>query len=109
MTEIVFLITILLLALVNAIYIHGLYAITDYEENNVDSRMLLWRLREKSIRAFGEFWAKPLFGCVTCMSSVHSTYILAAYIGLAGHDWIWLLAWPLYAVTVAGVVKLINR
>ena len=55
--------TFILLGLVNALAIVGLY-------NAADEGMMLYRLRTFYERFTGEYWGKPILGCYKCMASV---------------------------------------
>lgn len=104
---------LLLLLFINSIYIFGLHAASDFEylsEDNPElgvrknSKMVLWWVRYYSEMLLGDFWAKPIAKCITCMSSVHSIYFfwpfMIAYYGFQPHH---VFYWIIYVGTLAGV------
>lgn len=109
MTEILFLFVIVFL--VNALHIIGFNTVTDYDESVHESRMLLWKVREWSVKTFGEFASKPICTCCPCMASLHSTYVYfpLMVIHFSVNFWIALLCWPVYALALSGLVVLINH
>lgn len=111
MYELILLIPILLF---NAFAIIGVNRATEYESVNEelhgivpDSKMILWKLRYYSIKTFGEFWSKPICTCCTCMASLHSIPFYLTFILLIGSI-NWLFFYPLYIVSLAGIVTYIN-
>jgi len=94
---------ILLLLIINALFIIGLYKV-------VDGGMLLdfvgdW-IRGKTLYQQGKKWrkviSKPLIDCPPCMASVWGTVF---YIASNGFD----LFWPVYLICLAGLVTLLMR
>lgn len=93
----------------NSLYIIGLNTVTYYEENDDDSKMIFWKVREWSVETFGKFWSKPICTCPPCMASLHSTYIyFPVALSIFGAIPVVFLAWPVYALALSGFVKLIN-
>ena len=76
---------------------------------NPDDKMIFWWIRWYGGRILGDFWYKPVYGCLPCMGSLHSIIPLMIVIQLVGINQAWfLLAWPLVAMTTAGVNCLIS-
>lgn len=107
MTEILFLFVIVFLG--NGQIILGLNTVTDYDDSVHESRMILWKFRRWAVSTFGEFWSKPICTCPPCMSSLHSTYIYFPALALLGAPaWVYF-CWPLYALALAGQMKLMTH
>jgi len=81
---------LLLLALFNALLINGLKKAFEFETYPVraeeyvhetpggfdrEDSMILGHIHYTAKLWIGAKWCKPLFSCVACMASVHSTYI----------------------------------
>lgn len=114
-------VSLLTLALFNALYIQGLYhsslfdwrGDTPYQINvrkaqysDVDKRgrMILWPLRFHILKNFGDKWSKPLITCPICMASVHSTYIYFIFTPInQQHLIVETLIYVLYIFTLAGM------
>ena len=109
---------LLLVGFINSLVIFGVNKATHFEychpddteeycKNGIDldSRMILYRLRLWSLKHIGEFWSKPLFTCPPCMASVHSTYIYWFAMPFNIQS---LAIWPFYILMLSGLVSLIN-
>ena len=88
MQEIILSFQLILLTLFSAFYIIGLQNSCAYELHPMDvvngdgsdqygimnsSKAILWKVRLFCVTRFGDFWAKPLITCSTCMASFHGT------------------------------------
>ena len=109
---------ILEMALINALVIFGFNKATQFDychpedtgdhcKNGVDmdSRMILWKVRFYCLKYFGQFWSKPLVTCPPCMASFHSLYIYWMVFPLTYWN---LMYYPLYVLILSGLVSLIN-
>ena len=70
---------------------------------------LLYLIKQWCQKEFGEWWAKPFVSCVSCMSSVHCSYVFAAVLYALQSDLIWYAAYIPYALLTAGISYLIYR
>jgi hypothetical protein len=109
---------ILEMALINALVIFGFNKATQFDychpedtgehcKNGIDmdSRMILWKVRFYCLKYFGQFWSKPLVTCPPCMASFHSLYIYWMVFPLTYWN---LMYYPLYVLILSGLVSLIN-
>ena len=105
-------------AFFNALVIFGINKATQYDvchpedsgehcRNGVDmdSRMILWKIRFYCLKWFGEFWSKPLITCPPCMASFHSLYIYWSIFPVSREN---VVFYPLYILSLSGLVSLIN-
>lgn len=84
--------TILILLILNSLYIYGLWFASEFDyrsdthyaidkskakvsDVDMDSAMVLWRLKFYSLKYIGDYWSKPIITCPMCMASVHSFYV----------------------------------
>lgn len=84
--------TILILLILNSLYIYGLWFASQFDYRNdtqfainqknakvsdvdMESTMILWRLRFYSLKYVGEYWSKCIITCPPCMASIHSFYV----------------------------------
>lgn len=95
-------------ALLNSLYINGLFLVTNYYEVDrkpiKEGRMLLWRLRYYTVKLLGDFYSKPVIGCVTCMASLHSVLPFHYIHQVTGVSW---FLFPFYALIVAAINQII--
>lgn len=106
-------IDLLLLATLNAFLIIGFYTACLYEVDAFsrpyeDSKMILWRFRKWSVDTFGLFWSKPICTCPPCMASLHSILPLVLFSNITDCTAL-LYGWPLYALIVSGITKLLYK
>lgn len=96
-----------ILAFLNAFLIIGFYLMCyyDYMEGQVFNKMLFWRFHVWVKLRIGEWWTKPICGCVPCMASLHT---IIPFLIIANNNNVPLWIWPLYALTVSGIAKLIH-
>lgn len=73
--------------------------------------MLLWWVRYYGGRVLGNFWYKPVYGCLPCMGSLHTIYPTWLYLNYTSfylpHDFFYI--WPVIALGTVGVNYLITR
>lgn len=61
------------LIFITSFAILGINYATDYDlESPHTFKNVLWFLKLYCTRLIGEYWTRPLFGCVVCMSSFYS-------------------------------------
>ncbi len=100
------LVIVSILAFLNAFLIIGFYLVCQYDEQDgkTYNQMLLWRFHLWVKSKVGEWWTKPVCGCVPCMASLHS---IIPFLIIANNNSIPLWIWPLYALIVSGMAKAI--
>lgn len=109
---------ILEIAFINALIIFGFNKATQFDYCHpddtgdhckdgvdMDSRMILWRVRYFCLKYFGHFLSKPLVTCPPCMASFHSIYVYWMVFPMTVSS---LLYYPLYILLLSGLVSLIN-
>ncbi len=101
------LVIVSILAFLNAFLIIGFYLSCSYNEHEgqIYDKMILWRFHKWVRSIVGDWWAKPVCGCVPCMASLHS---IIPFLIIANNNNLPLWIWPLYALTVSGIAKLIH-
>ena len=97
------LVIVSILAFLNAFLIIGFYLSCSYNEHEgqIYDKMILWRFHKWVRSIVGDWWAKPVCGCVPCMASLHS---IIPFLIIANNNNLPLWIWPLYALTVSVVV-----
>lgn len=88
-----------LLLLINALAIIGIYLATG--EDMILSRPAMW-LEYR----LPEFWLKPVFGCPTCMASLHSILPFWLTHDLTWQNGLWYL---IYIPALATLATIITR
>lgn len=101
-------ITLLLIALLNAFVIIGFYLATQYEtekdyyENTkrIKDKMILWFIGYYGDKYLPKLLRKPLYDCIPCMASIHSVYVYWLFM-----DWtlLNLYAYPIYILALSGI------
>ena len=116
----IWLITLILLAIVNGLMIIGFYEATQYKEENVitetgwgkkvTEKMALWFIPYYGNKIIPKFWTKPLYSCTVCMSSIHSSYVYWGFMYCANHiNTIAIAVYACYILLLAGVVTAMNK
>ncbi len=99
--------TVVLIA--NSFYCIGFNRSCQYDEQ-ANEYMILWRVKKYSEKWLGQFWSKPVCGCVTCMASLHGVipFLLTemAVNGLSADS---IYRWVFYTVILAGLNSFINE
>ena len=100
---------LLLLLVFNCLYIFGFYSATDYgltvdNEVDPDDRELLWWVKW-GLRNAPNYIQKPIFGCVVCMSSVHSWMYWIFTPELTLHN---LVTYIIYIFALSGLNAIVN-
>ena len=113
-----------LIAILNALYIKGLWGAFQYETEEettytdhfevvkkdvVIEKSILWFVKYWLDINLPEFIVKPIAGCMRCMASVHSTYIFWPIVLQFGFS-IWLFPlWILYVAILSGIITQLNE
>ena len=121
MTE---LITIILLLFFNSMLIFGIFKLTDYDEEVIQTdngtldtiirdKMLLWFVRKWLVDKIGLYYSKPFLLCPACMSSVWGTlfYWVMTSTLFPVFDTFYqqLLFYPFFVVSLCGINSFLQR
>ena len=99
------LIKLLALIVFNALVIIGVHRAAD-----LDGGMILSRLHQMVRSVVGEFFTKPVFGCPTCMASVHSIYVFwPVMLYTFGFGWWEVYLYVLYIPALGGASTYLNE
>jgi hypothetical protein len=80
----------------------------NYEVEDENSKMILWRVKLFCLNTFGEFWSKPICTCPACMASLHSFWIwIPIYLS---YDFSFILVYIhiFYILVLCGLNKLVT-
>ncbi len=108
------LIEIALLLILNSLVIIGLHRAALYyvnpEDGTIlqDSKGILWAVKFYTEKTFGEFYSKPLISCVSCMASVHSTYVYWAWVYFTGFEMFHVALYLMYIPALSGLNYIVN-
>lgn len=74
-----------------------------------DSKMIFWWVRRYLGVHVNYFYSKPLYSCIICMGSVHSIAPLWLWLMINNLHPLWFVVlWPIVALSVAGINKLVS-
>lgn len=75
-----------------------------------ETKMILWRFRMWVDRFVPVFWRKPIYGCCTCMASIHGIipFLFTAYITLQP-SLLWIPYGLFYILVLSGVATKENE
>lgn len=92
------------LLIINSFACYGFWNAANYD-NETKEKGILWFIPY----VFGCFpwWVrKPLYDCVSCMASIHSTYFYFYYYDITADN---LIQYPLYILALSGVNILLSE
>ena len=95
----------------NCLFICGLnyaFSCDVIPDGNIINKQVLWFVSYYSKKIMGEFWSKPIAGCIVCMASIWSLPIYIYFFGsdLTQHN---IITYLIYIPCLAGLNRFIER